>query len=154
MNQMFAGCIQLYMEMSWNGQIKRGESTMQRQSFIVTGTAVMGTTLVLLFGAFLSTASAASPINFMNPAFGHIALCSSVRLAQQDDFGNFDRESCEQTCRYNYGVSPIPEVEEQGWGGGGGYWPGYNLYANCIDSCNRQYWQDFDRKMENLKRTP
>ena len=81
---------------------------MQRQSFILTGTAVMGTTLLLLFGAFLSTASAASPINFMNPAFGNIALCSSVRLVQQDDFGNFDRESCEQSCRSRYGVGPLP----------------------------------------------
>jgi hypothetical protein len=72
---------------------------MQRLSYILTGTAVVGTALLLLFGAFLSTASAASPINFMNPALGSVALCSSVRLLQQDDFGNFDRESCEQSCR-------------------------------------------------------
>jgi hypothetical protein len=127
---------------------------MQRPSYILTGTAVMGTTLLLLFGAFLSTASAASPINFMNPALGNVALCSSVRLLQQDDFGNFDRETCEQSCRSRYGVGPIPYMEEQGWGGGGGYSPGYNLYAYCIDSCNRQYWNDFDRKMDDLKNQP
>ena len=115
----------------------------------------MGTTLLLLFGAFLSTASAASPINYMNPVLGDVALCSSVRLAQYDDFGNFDRESCEQSCRARYGVGPLPYVEEQQWGGrGGGDYGGYYLYANCIDSCNRQYWRDFDRKMDDLKREP
>ncbi len=128
---------------------------MQRPSYILTGTAVMGTTLLLLFGAFLSTASAASPINFLNPALGNMALCSSVRLVQQDDFGNFDRESCEQSCRSRYGVGPLPYVEEQQWGGrGGGDYGGYYLYASCIDSCNRQYWQDFDRKMDDLKNQP
>jgi hypothetical protein len=127
---------------------------MQRPSYLLTGTAVMGTALLLLFGAFLSTASAASPINFMNPAVGNIALCSSVRLAQYDDFGNFDRESCEQSCRSRYGVGPIPYMEEQQWGGGGSYSPGYYLYASCIDSCNRQYWQEFDRKMRDLKNEP
>jgi hypothetical protein len=128
---------------------------MQQQSYIMTGTAVMGTTLLLLFGAFLYTASAASPINFMNPALGNMALCSSVRLAQYDDFGNFDRDSCEQSCRGRYGVGPIPYVEEQAWGGrGGGDYGGYYLYAQCIDSCNRQYWNDFDRKMDDLKNEP
>ena len=117
---------------------------MQRLSYILTGTAVVGTAVLLLFGAFLSTASAASPINFMNPALGNMALCSSVRLAQYDDFGNFDRESCEQSCRSRYGVGPIPYVEEQGWGGGSGsYSPGYYLYASCIDSCNRQVLERF-----------
>ncbi|MGO9569147.1 MAG: hypothetical protein ACLP5H_16560 [Desulfomonilaceae bacterium] len=127
---------------------------MQRLSSILTGTAVVGTTLLLLFGGLLSPASAASPFNFMNPALGNILLCSDVRLVQQDEFGNFDRELCERSCRSGYGVGPLPYVEEQGWGGGGGYPPGYNLYANCIDSCNRQYWNDFDRKMDNLKKTP
>jgi len=99
----------------------------------------------------LSAASAASPINFMNPALGHIALCSSMGIVQQDDFGNFDRESCELSCRSRYGVGPLPYVEEQAWGWSGGDYGGYYLYANCIDSCNRQYWQDFDRKMDDLK---
>ncbi|MGO9571329.1 MAG: hypothetical protein ACLP5H_27710 [Desulfomonilaceae bacterium] len=126
---------------------------MQRLSSILTGTAVVGTTLLLVFGGLLSTASAASPINFMNPVLGNILLCSDVRLVQQDEFGNFDRETCEQSCRSRYGVGPIPYMEEQGWGGGGSYSPGYYLYASCIDGCNRQYWNDFDRKMDNLKKT-
>jgi hypothetical protein len=127
---------------------------MQRPSYILTGTAVVGTALLLLFGAFLSTASAASPINFMNPALGSVALCSSVRLLQQDDFGNFDRDSCEQSCRGRYGVGIVPYVEEQQWGGRGRDYGGYYLYAQCIDSCNRQYWNDFDRKMDDLKNQP
>ncbi len=134
---------------------------MQRLPVIMTGTAVMGMTLLLLFGGFLPAAFAASPISFINPAFGDVRLCSSVRLVQSDEFGNFDREGCEDSCRSRYGVGPIPYIEEQvpyieeqGWGGGGGYQPGYYLYASCIDACNRQYWRDFDRKMENLKRNP
>jgi hypothetical protein len=128
---------------------------MQRLPLTMTGTAVMGMTLILLFGGFLPTASAASPISFINPSLGEFRLCSDVRFAQTDDFGNFDREGCEQSCRSRYGVGPLPYVEEQGWGGGGGgYQPGYYLYASCIDSCNSQYWRDFDRKMENLKRNP
>lgn len=127
---------------------------MQKSSLISTGTAVMGMTLLLVFGAFLPAASADSNINLMNPTLGNIFLCSNVRLVQTDEFGNFDRESCEQSCRSRYGVGPIPYVEEQGWGGRGGTRPGYYLYAACIDSCNRTYWRDFDQKMEDLKDLP
>jgi hypothetical protein len=128
---------------------------MQRLSLITTRTVLMGAILLLLFGGFLPAASAASPIGFVNPDLGSIVLCSSVRLVQTDEFGNFDREGCEQSCRSRYGVGPLPYAEEQAWrGGGGGYQPGYYLYAQCVDSCNRQYWRAFDRKMENLKSNP
>jgi hypothetical protein len=126
---------------------------MQRLPLIMTGTAVMGTVFLLLFGMLVSTASAASPINFMNPTLGKVLLCSSVRLVQTDEFGNFDREGCEDSCRSRYGVGPLPYAEEQAWGGRGGDYGAYYLYANCIDACNRQYWRDFDRKMENLKKS-
>ena len=49
---------------------------MQRLSLILRGTALVGTTLLLLFGCFLSPASAGSPINFMNPVLGNILLGS------------------------------------------------------------------------------
>jgi hypothetical protein len=127
---------------------------MERLPLIMTGTAVVGMTLLLLLGGFLPAASAASSINFMNPTLGGILLCSSVRLAQYDEFGNFDRDACEQSCRSRYGVGFVPYAEEQGWGGRGGDYGAYYLYASCIDSCNRQYWRDFDRSMENLKRNP
>ncbi len=131
-----------------------GERTMQRLPLTMTGTAAVGVTLMLVFGSFLPAAYADSPTSFIIPALGNVRLCSDVRLVQTDDFGNFDRESCEQSCRGRYGVGPIPYVEEQGWGGRGRGFGGYYLYAQCIDSCNRQYWQDFDRKMEDLKSTP
>jgi hypothetical protein len=98
-------------------------------------------------------ATAASPMNLVNPAFGDMLLCSNVFLAQYDESGNFDRESCEQSCRSRYGVGPIPYMEEQGWGGGSGDLGGYYLYANCIDSCNRRFWREFDRKMKNLDKS-
>ncbi len=126
---------------------------MQRLSLVTTGTAVTSTALLLLFVGFLSPASAGSHINFINPALGGILLCSDVRLAQNDESGNFDRESCEQTCRYRYGASPFPGMQEQGWGGSGSYSPGYYLLAQCIDSCNRRFWREFDRKMENPKKS-
>lgn len=59
-----------------------------------------------------------------------------------------DRESCEQQCRSRYGVDPffIP----QRWGGGS-YSGGYQVYANCIAACEKQFWNRFDRKMEETR---
>jgi len=114
----------------------------------------MGMTLLLLFGGFLPVASAGSPIDFTNPALGGILLCSNERLTQSDEAGSFDRQSCEQTCRHRYGVSPIPGFGEQGWERrADNYHPGYYLLAECIDGCNRQFWRNFDRKMENIKKS-
>ena len=129
---------------------------MQRPSYILTGTAVMGTALLLLFGAFLSTASAASPINFMNPALGNIALCSSVRLAQ------YKMISATLTVSHanSHAAHVTASVLSRTWRSRAGadeaaaIPAGYYLYASCIDSCNRQYWNDFDRKMDDLKNQP
>jgi hypothetical protein len=122
---------------------------MQRLSLTTTGTAAMGAALVLLFGGFLTPASAGSPINFMNPALGTLLLCSGVSVAQSDELSSFDRDSCEETCRHRYGVSPFPGFGEQGWERrADNYRPGYYLLAQCIDACNRRFWQDFNRKME------
>ncbi len=127
---------------------------MQRLSFVTTGTAVMGMTLLLLFGVFLPVASAGSPINFIDPALGGILLCSNVRLAQNDEHGNFDRESCEQTCRHRYGASAVPGFGEQSWEKrADNYFPGYYLLAECIEGCNRQFWRNFEREMENTKKS-
>lgn len=128
---------------------------MQGVPLALRGTATVGAALFLLLGCFLSPASAGSPISFMNPVLGNILLCSSESLVQQDDFGNFDRAGCEQSCRYRYGFSILPQAEEQGWERrADNYRPGYYLLAHCIDSCNRQFWRNFDRKMENNKKTP
>jgi hypothetical protein len=126
---------------------------MHRLSLVTTGTAVTGTALLLLFVGFLSPASAGSPINFISPALEGILLCSDVRLAQDDESGNFDRESCEQTCRYRYGASQFPGMQEQDWGGSVSYSQGYYLLTQCIDSCNRRFWRDYDRKMENPQKS-
>jgi len=61
---------------------------------------------------------------------------------------NTDRESCEQQCRSRFGVDPF--FVPQRWGGGA-YPPGYWVYANCIAKCERQFWNRFDRRMEELK---
>lgn len=127
---------------------------MQRLSFVRAGTAVAGTTLLLLFGAFLPAAFGGSPINLINPAFGGIILCSNLLLAENNEQGDFDRDSCEQTCRHRYNVSPVPGFGEQAWERrADNYWPGYYLLSQCIDDCNRQFWRDFERKMENTKKS-
>ena len=132
---------------------------MRRSQFLPAGTAVVGVALLLTFGGFTPQVFAASPTQFINPAFGVILPCSSVGLAQYGKLVEFDREGCEQSCRERYGLSPYsdedspPQVEEQGWGGGGGYQPGYYLYANCISGCNRAYWREFDREMNNLEKS-
>jgi hypothetical protein len=58
-----------------------------------------------------------------------------------------DRQSCEQECRSRYGIDPY-SIEEQYHGG---YTRGYQVYANCIAACERQFWNRFDRRMEQLK---
>ncbi|MGB6066656.1 MAG: hypothetical protein WBG50_17765 [Desulfomonilaceae bacterium] len=132
---------------------------MQRLPLVPVGPAVAGVALLLLFGGLTPQVFAASPIQLINPAFGIILPCSSVGLAGYARLVDFDRDGCEQDCRERYGLSPYsdedspPQVEEQGWGGGGGYQPGYYLYANCIARCNRIYWRQFDRKMRRLEKS-
>ncbi len=126
---------------------------MQQLSFAATGTALVSMTLLLLFGGLLPAASAGSPINFINPALGGIFLCSNELLADNNGPGGFDRASCEQTCRYRYGYSPAPGFGEQAWEQrADNYFPGYYLLSQCIDDCNRQFWREFDRQMENTKK--
>jgi hypothetical protein len=55
--------------------------------------------------------------------------------------GSFDRDSCIQSCQDWIGVYQ--------WGGRGGY--SSYLYARCIQDCDSRFWNEFDRKMDDLK---
>ena len=58
-----------------------------------------------------------------------------------------DRESCEQDCRVRYGVSPYYILHF-----GGGSWGGsYRVFSNCMAQCDKQFWQRFDKRTDDLK---
>ena len=62
-----------------------------------------------------------------------------------------DLPSCQQDCRSRYGIDRYTlqfGPGGRGRGGGGGDRGSYYLYAQCIADCNRQFWNRFDRKME------
>ena len=58
-----------------------------------------------------------------------VPMISSIAMAQSVPF---DRNLCNQNCAWLKG------------GARGGY-GGYMNYANCIASCDSQFWKDVDR---------
>ncbi len=76
-------------------------------------------------------------------------LCSEgqIETLQWGD-PDTDLQSCQQNCRSSYRVDPYTLH----WGGGGSYSPGYYLYAQCIEACNKRFWNEFDRKMDEMQR--
>jgi hypothetical protein len=114
---------------------------MYRSNFLtVTVTAVV----LLIVAGFFSVISGQSKEALPE------ALCSGsqVKPLQWGD-PNTDLDSCQQDCRSRYGVD---FYTLQAWrGGGGGYSPGYYLYAQCIADCNKTFWNRFDRKTDELQ---
>lgn len=75
---------------------------------------------------------------------GMAAAQPPVLLAQYGGSGGaLDRDSCIQSCRDWIGL--------YAWGGSGGYDRSY-YYAQCIQDCDSRFWNEFDRKMDQLKR--
>jgi hypothetical protein len=76
------------------------------------------------------------------------ALCAEgqIETLQWGDPSG-DLQSCQQNCRSSYRVDPYTLH----WSGGGSYTPGYYLYARCIESCNKRFWNEFDRRMDRLR---
>jgi len=68
-----------------------------------------------------------------------------VMLAQYggDLGGPLDRDSCIQSCRD--WVTPYAWGFRRGYGGYNSY-----LYAKCVQDCDTQFWNEFDRKMDDL----
>lgn len=60
--------------------------------------------------------------------------------------GGFDRDECEEDCRWQFGVEPS-------FMGGGG-WPdsGYYAYADCIRDCNKKFWKEFDKETGDTRK--
>ena len=70
---------------------------------------------------------------------------SPVMLAQYggDLGGPLDRDSCIQSCR--------EWLTPYAWGfrGGRGGYSSYQ-YSRCVQACDTQFWNEFDRKMDDL----
>ena len=75
-------------------------------------------------------------------------LCSDPKIEPlQYGDPSTDLSSCQQDCRSRYGIDMY--ILQFGPGrGGGGDRGAYYLYARCIADCNRQFWNRFDKKME------
>lgn len=118
------------------------------RTYMYTGTAI------LLMGMIY-------PVSAQLTEFIPGQLCGSndfvVRLLQYGDESS-SRELCLQDCRSRFGGSLYSNSEEQGvelqsrggFRGGGGYQPGYYQYAQCVSSCENQFWREFDRRMRDL----
>jgi len=76
---------------------------------------------------------------------GPAAAQPPVMLAQYGGGGALDRDSCIQSCRD--WITPFA----WGFGGGRGGYSNYQ-YARCVQECDAQFWNEFDRKMDRLKR--
>lgn len=57
----------------------------------------------------------------------------------------FDLGACEWECKLRYGLWPLAEESD-----GEIQFKGYYGYATCIQKCNRDYWQNFDKESEKL----
>jgi hypothetical protein len=61
------------------------------------------------------------------------------------------RTFCIQDCKSRYGV----EMYRYGGGGGGigggdsGLW---RLYAKCIDDCEKKFWKEWDKNMDEIRK--
>lgn len=100
----------------------------------------MNSTYILSAAAFVA-------VLVLSGMAGLAAAQPPVMLAQYggDLGGPLDRDSCIQNCR--------DWVTPYAWGFRGGR-RGYNgyLYAKCVQDCDTQFWNEFDRKMDDLKR--
>jgi hypothetical protein len=55
----------------------------------------------------------------------------------------FDRGDCEDQCRRRFGLNPY--VLQYRDGGR----LRFQLFARCMQDCNRRFWRDFDRESED-----
>jgi hypothetical protein len=78
--------------------------------------------------------------------------CSNLKIVPlQYGDPSTDLPSCQQDCKSRYGVDRYTLQFGPGGRGGGGDTGSYYLYAQCIADCNRQFWNRFDKKMEEDK---
>jgi hypothetical protein len=102
---------------------------MNRKSLLLSAAAAL-----LVFSGFEYHLQA-QPVEFPLWAGAESLRSTGVPL----DAGS-DREFCLQDCRQRFGP----------WGGGRDD-PRGRLYARCVQDCENQFWQDYDRRMRDLE---
>lgn len=69
------------------------------------------------------------PLAAVDSEYGNIGL-----------FQSGEREDCLRDCRERFGLA---------WGPND---PRARAYARCVQDCEQQFWQDFDRRSKDLER--
>lgn len=117
-----------------------------KQSALVVATV----TVFLVSGGPLYPAPAHSPEGVPCAAVYNSSLASNMEVIRHA--GGFDLESCETNCRSYHGIPPY--IEEQMGGGGSDRSSRYLIIANCMEQCQKRFWKEFDKGMEDLDRSP
>jgi hypothetical protein len=100
---------------------------------------VFAAALITLAGGGATFSPAMSDSVVGPDQYGLSTNSSHFRLVQ--DAG---RVSCEFGCRSRFGY----ELYSSGRGSGSG---NYYAFAACMQACNRKFWKEFDKKMDDLK---
>jgi hypothetical protein len=87
-----------------------------------------------------------------------IALLGSPLTARAQDGTietySFNREACIDECKSRFGFD-FPNTFELQFRGGGydyGQWKAIQrMYFRCVQKCEKRFWDDFDREMDNLQ---
>jgi len=56
----------------------------------------------------------------------------------------FNRAACEEECRRRYGYGLF--LMRYPGRGDGAYW----AYTKCLQDCNRRFWKEFDKEMDDM----
>ncbi len=100
--------------------------------------AVLFTLFIMLAG----NAAAQSPKTLIPALCGSVSHETSVTYDDQD----INLGTCERGCRIRFGYEPTMSDPEPGLLVGGPYY----AYAQCIADCNRNFWNEFDRKAREI----
>jgi hypothetical protein len=105
--------------------------------------------MVIVAAASILIASVDFSSSFAQGTGCQPAGCSDLKIVPlQYGDPSTDLPSCQQDCRSRYGIDRYTLQFGPGGRGGGGDTGAYYLYAQCIADCNKQFWNRFDKKME------
>jgi hypothetical protein len=111
-------------------------------------TLAMATVAVfLLLGGLLYPAPAHSPEEMPSAAQCGASQISYMGIGQHDQ--GLDLESCETNCRSYFGIPPYLR-EQQAGGAASGSNSRYLIIAHCMEQCQKRFWKEFDKRMNEL----